>query len=39
MEVFHYVAEKLLVYSLFENGNKRIKMNKERAAVYNDFDF
>ena len=39
MEVFHYVAEKLRVYPLFENGNKNIKINKERGAVYNDFDF
>ena len=39
MEVFHYVAEKLRVYPLFENGNKSIKINKERGAVYNDFDF
>ena len=39
MEVFHYVAEKLCVYPLFENGNKSIKINKERGAVYNDFDF
>ena len=38
-EVFHYVAEKLRVYPLFENGNKNIKINKERGAVYNDFDF
>ena len=39
MEVFYYVAEKLRVYSLFENGNKSIKINKERGAVYNNFDF
>ena len=39
MEVFHYVAEKLRVYPLFENGNKSIKINKERGAVYNDFRF
>ena len=39
MEVFHYVAEKLRVYPLFENANNRIKINKERGAVYNDFDF
>ena len=39
MEVFHYVAEKLRVYPLFENGNKSIKLNKERGAVYNNFDF
>ena len=39
MEVFHYVAEKLRVYLLFENANKSIKINKERGAVYNDFDF
>ena len=39
MEVFHYVAEKLSVYSVFENGNKSIKINTERGAVYNDFDF
>ena len=39
MEVFHYVAEKLRVYPLFENGNKSIKINKQRGAVYNDFDF
>ena len=38
MEVFHYVAEMLRVYPLFENGNKSIKINKERGAVYNDFD-
>ena len=39
MEVFHYVAEKLRVYSLLENGNKSIKINKERGAVINDVDF
>ena len=39
MEVFHYVAEKLSVYPLFENGSKSIKINKERGAVYNGFDF
>ena len=39
MEVFHYVAEKLKVYPLFENGSKSIKINKERGAVYNGFDF
>ena len=39
MEVFHYVTEKLRVYPLFENGNKSIKINKERGAVYNDFCF
>ena len=39
MEIFHYVAEKLRVYLLFENGNKSIKINKERGAFYNDFDF
>ena len=39
MEVFHYVTEKLCVYPLFENGNKSIKINKERGGVYNDFDF
>ena len=39
MEVFHYVVEKLRVYPLFENGNKSFKINKERGAVYNDFDF
>ena len=39
MEVFHYMAEKLRVYPLFENGNKSIKINEEREAVYNDFDF
>ena len=39
MEVFHYMAEKLRVYLLFENGNKSTKINKERGAVYNDFDF
>ena len=38
MEVFHYVAGKLRVYPLFENGNKSININKERAAVCNDFD-
>ena len=27
------------MYSVFENGNKSIKINKERGAVYNDFDF
>ena len=31
MEVFHYVVEKLRVYPRFENGNKSIKINKERA--------
>ena len=39
MKMFHYVAEKLCVYPLCENGNKSIKINKEREAVYNDFDF
>ena len=39
MEVFHYVAEKLLVYPVFENGNKSTKIDKERGAAYNDFDF
>ena len=39
MEASHYVAEKLRVYPLFENGNKSIKINKERGAVYNHFDF
>ena len=39
MEVFYYVAKKLRVYPPFENGNKSIKINKERGAVYNDFDF
>ena len=39
MEVFHYVAEKLRVYLLFENGNKNIKINKDRGTVYNNFDF
>ena len=39
MEMFHYVAEKLRVYPLFEDKNKNIKINKERGAVYNDFDF
>ena len=39
MEVFLYVVEKLRVHPLFENGNKSIKTNKERGAVYNDFDF
>ena len=29
MEVFHYVAEKLRVYPLFENRNKSIKINKK----------
>ena len=24
---------------VFENGNKSIKINKERGAVFNDFDF
>ena len=38
MEVFYYVAETLRVYPLFENGNQSIKINKERGAVYNDFD-
>ena len=32
-------AEQLRVYSLFENGNKSIKTNKERGPVYNDFGF
>ena len=31
MEVFNYVVEKLRVYPLFENGNKSIKINKERG--------
>ena len=35
MEVFHYVAEKLHVYHLFENGNKSSRINKERETVYN----
>ena len=39
MEVFHYVAETLRVYPLFENVNKSIKINKERGAVYDDFYF
>ena len=39
MELFLYVAEKLRVYSVFENGNKSIKINKEKGAVYSDFDF
>ena len=39
MEMFHYVAEKLRVYHLFEKGNKSIKINKQRGAVYNNFDF
>ena len=39
MEVFHYVAERLRVYRLFENRNKSFKINKERGEVYNDFDF
>ena len=39
MEVFHYVAERFRVYPLFGNGNKSIKINKKRGAVYNDFDF
>ena len=39
MEVFHYVVEKLRVYRLFENGNESIKINKERGAVFNDFEF
>ena len=38
-EVFHYVAEKLRVYLLFENGNKSIKISKEIGAVYDDFAF
>ena len=38
-EVFHYVAEKLRVYTLFENGNKSIKISKEIGAVYDDFAF
>ena len=37
MEVFHYVAEKLRLYPVFENKNKSIKINKMRGAVYNDF--
>ena len=36
MEVFHYAAEKLRVYPLFENGKHK---NKERGPGYNDFDF
>ena len=39
MEVRHYVTETLRVYPLFENENKNIRINKERGAVYNDFDF
>ena len=40
MELFHYVAEMLHVYSLFGNENKSIRINKKkREAVYNDFDF
>ena len=39
MEVLHYVTETLRVYPLFENENKNFKINKERGAVYNDFDF
>ena len=39
MEVFHYAAEKLRVFPLLENGNKSIKINKERGAVYDNFDF
>ena len=39
IEVLHYVAEKLRVYPLFENGNKSIKFNKERGVAYSDFDF
>ena len=39
MEVIHYVADKLHVQHLFENGNTSIKINKERGALYNDFDF
>ena len=39
MEVFHYVADNLFVYSLFENRNKDIKINKEGGEVYNDFNF
>ena len=39
MEVSHYVADKLRVQPLFENGNTSIKINKERGALYNDFDF
>ena len=39
MEVIHYVADKLRVQHLFENGNTSIKINKERGALYNDFDF
>ena len=39
MEMFHSVAEKLRVYLLFENGNKKIKINKDRGTVYNNFDF
>ena len=37
--MFHYVREKLRVYTLFENGNKNIKNNIERGAAYKDFDF
>ena len=39
MEVFHNMAEKISVYSFLENGNKSIKINKEKGVVYNDFDF
>ena len=33
------MAEKLRVYPPLENGNKSIRINKEREAVYNDFVF
>ena len=39
MLAFHHVAEKLYVYPLFENKNKSIKINKEREAIYKDFNF
>ena len=39
MEVLHYGAEKLRVYPLLENGNKSIKVNKQREVVINDVDF
>ena len=39
MEVFYYVAEKLRIHPLLENGIKSIKINTERGAVYNEFDF
>ena len=33
MEVFHYAAEKLRVYPLFENGNKSIKIKEAQSIT------